>query len=71
MVLTPRDTGVGTLFAAAFVVAARLTVEEVVGNSATCPVGGGCREVLSSPAAHLGPIPISALGCRPCPGSLP
>lgn len=61
-VLLRGGVGAGILFAVAFVVAARMTAEELAGNSATCLVGGGCRAVLASPPAHLGPVPTSALG---------
>jgi|GEM_PF-7030195 len=61
-VLLRGGVGAGILFAVAFVVAARMTAEELAGNAATCLVGGGCRAVLASPPAHLGPVPTSALG---------
>ena len=39
-----------------------LTVEHLTGRSVRCTVIAGCSEVLSSPYATLGPVPLAALG---------
>ena len=39
-----------------------LTVQHITGASLRCTVISGCSEVLSSPYAQVGPIPLAALG---------
>jgi uncharacterized membrane protein len=39
-----------------------LTVQDLTGQSLRCTITSGCSEVLSSPYAHLGPIPLAVLG---------
>ena len=39
-----------------------LTVQHITGASLRCTVISGCSEVLSSPYAQAGPIPLAALG---------
>lgn len=39
-----------------------LTIQDVTGATLRCTVVSGCNEVLSSPYAHLGPVPLAALG---------
>ena len=39
-----------------------LTVEHLTGQSLRCTIISGCSEVLSSPYAHIGSIPLAAIG---------
>ena len=39
-----------------------LTVEHLTGQSLRCTIISGCSEVLSSSYAHIGPIPLAAIG---------
>jgi uncharacterized membrane protein len=39
-----------------------LTVQHITGASLRCTVISGCSEVLSSPYAQIGPVPLAALG---------
>jgi uncharacterized membrane protein len=39
-----------------------LTVEHITGQSLRCTIISGCSEVLSSPYAQVGPIPLAAVG---------
>jgi uncharacterized membrane protein len=39
-----------------------LTVQHITGASLRCTVISGCSEVLSSPYAQVGPVPLAALG---------
>ncbi|HVS20652.1 MAG TPA: vitamin K epoxide reductase family protein [Pyrinomonadaceae bacterium] len=39
-----------------------LTVEHLTGQSLRCTIIAGCSEVLSSPYAHIGSVPLAAIG---------
>jgi uncharacterized membrane protein len=39
-----------------------LTVQDLTGQTLRCTIVSGCSEVLSSPYAHLGPVPLAVLG---------
>ena len=39
-----------------------LTVQHLTGQSLRCTIVSGCSEVLSSEYAHVGPVPLAALG---------
>ena len=39
-----------------------LTVQHLTGQSLRCTIVSGCSEVLSSSYAHVGPVPLAALG---------
>ena len=39
-----------------------LTVKHISGESLRCTIVTGCSEVLSSPYAQLGPVPLAAIG---------
>jgi uncharacterized membrane protein len=39
-----------------------LTVEHLSGESLRCTIISGCSEVLSSPYAHIGSVPLAAVG---------
>src|SRR6267154_5545933 len=39
-----------------------LTVQDFTGQSLRCTIISGCSEVLSSPYAHIGKIPLAVLG---------
>ncbi len=39
-----------------------LTVQHITGASLRCTIISGCSEVLSSPYAHVGPVPLAAVG---------
>ena len=39
-----------------------LTVTHLTGENVTCVASSGCNEVLSSPYASVGPIPLGAIG---------
>src|SRR5918999_1167011 len=39
-----------------------LTVQHITGESLRCTIISGCSEVLSSPYAQVGPVPLAALG---------
>jgi uncharacterized membrane protein len=39
-----------------------LTIQHLTGQSLRCTVISGCSEVLSSPYAQIGPIPLAAVG---------
>jgi len=39
-----------------------LTVEHLSGESLRCTIISGCSEVLSSPYAHVGSVPLAAVG---------
>lgn len=39
-----------------------LTVEHLTGASLRCTIIAGCSEVLSSSYAHIGPLPLAAVG---------
>jgi len=39
-----------------------LTVQDLTGQSLRCTIISGCSEVLSSPYAHIGKIPLAVLG---------
>ena len=39
-----------------------LTIEHLTGASLRCTIISGCSEVLSSPYAHIGSIPLAAIG---------
>jgi len=39
-----------------------LTVEHITGASLRCTIISGCSEVLSSPYAQVGPLPLAAVG---------
>jgi uncharacterized membrane protein len=39
-----------------------LTVEHITGASLRCTIISGCSEVLSSPYAQVGPVPLASIG---------
>jgi len=39
-----------------------LTVQHLTGQSLRCTIISGCSEVLSSPYAQIGPVPLAAVG---------
>ena len=39
-----------------------LMIQDVTGQTLRCTIVSGCNEVLSSPYAHVGPLPLAALG---------
>ena len=39
-----------------------LTVQHITGESLRCTIVSGCSEVLSSPYAQVGPVPLAAIG---------
>jgi len=39
-----------------------LTIQHITGASLRCTVISGCSEVLSSPYAQVGPVPLAAIG---------
>lgn len=39
-----------------------LTVQDLTGQNLRCTIISGCAEVLGSPYAHLGPVPLAVLG---------
>lgn len=39
-----------------------LTVQHMTGESLRCTIISGCSEVLSSPYAQVGPVPLAAIG---------
>ena len=39
-----------------------LTIQDITGESLRCTIISGCSEVLSSKYAHVGPIPLAAIG---------
>jgi len=39
-----------------------LTVQHITGESLRCTIVSGCSEVLSSPYAQVGPLPLAAIG---------
>ena len=39
-----------------------LTVQDLTGQSLRCTIISGCSEVLGSAYAHIGPVPLAALG---------
>lgn len=39
-----------------------LTVQHLTGQSLRCTIVSGCSEVLSSPYAQIGPVPLAAVG---------
>lgn len=39
-----------------------LTVQDLTGQTLRCTIVSGCSEVLSSPYAHIGPVPLAVLG---------
>ena len=39
-----------------------LTIQDLTGQSLRCTIVSGCSEVLSSAYAHVGPVPLAALG---------
>ena len=39
-----------------------LTVQHITGASLRCTIVSGCSEVLSSPYAQVGPVPLAAIG---------
>ena len=39
-----------------------LTVQHITGASLRCTIISGCSEVLSSPYAQIGPVPLAAVG---------
>ena len=39
-----------------------LTVQDLTGQHLRCTIVSGCSEVLSSPYAHIGPVPLAVLG---------
>jgi uncharacterized membrane protein len=39
-----------------------LTVQHITGESLRCTIISGCSEVLSSPYAQVGPVPLAAVG---------
>ena len=39
-----------------------LTVQDLTGQTLRCTIVSGCNEVLSSPYAHIGSLPLAALG---------
>src|SRR5437870_365789 len=39
-----------------------LTVEDLTGQTLRCTIISGCSEVLSSPYAHIGSVPMAAIG---------
>src|SRR3981081_3187713 len=39
-----------------------LTVQDLTGRHLRCTIISGCSEVLSSPYAHIGPVPLAMLG---------
>jgi uncharacterized membrane protein len=39
-----------------------LTVKHITGESLRCTIVTGCSEVLSSPYAQVGPVPLAAIG---------
>jgi uncharacterized membrane protein len=39
-----------------------LTIQDITGETLRCTIISGCSEVLSSKYAHVGPIPLAAIG---------
>ena len=39
-----------------------LTIQDITGESLRCTIISGCSEVLSSKYAHVGPVPLAAVG---------
>jgi len=39
-----------------------LTIQDITGESLRCTIISGCSEVLSSKYAHVGPMPLAAIG---------
>jgi uncharacterized membrane protein len=39
-----------------------LTIQDLTGETLRCTIVSGCSEVLSSKYAHIGPIPLAAVG---------
>ena len=39
-----------------------LTVQHITGESLRCTIVSGCSEVLSSPYAQVGPVPLASIG---------
>ena len=39
-----------------------LTVQDLTGQNLRCTIVSGCAEVLGSPYAHIGPVPLAVLG---------
>jgi uncharacterized membrane protein len=39
-----------------------LTIQDITGESLRCTIISGCSEVLSSKYAHVGPVPLAAIG---------
>ena len=39
-----------------------LTIQHITGESLRCTIISGCSEVLSSPYAQVGPVPLAAVG---------
>ena len=39
-----------------------LTIQHITGQSLRCTIISGCSEVLSSPYAQVGPVPLAAIG---------
>lgn len=39
-----------------------LTIQDLTGQSLRCTIVSGCSEVLSSPYAHIGSIPLASVG---------
>jgi uncharacterized membrane protein len=39
-----------------------LTIQHITGQSLRCTIISGCSEVLSSPYAQVGPVPLAAVG---------
>lgn len=64
-----RTTGVVWIYLTAALIslvgladAIYLTVEHLSGESLRCTIISGCSEVLSSPYAHIGSVPLAAVG---------
>ncbi|HEV8140419.1 MAG TPA: vitamin K epoxide reductase family protein [Pyrinomonadaceae bacterium] len=69
MISTPKSTAFSWTYLIAALVsliglgdAIYLTVQHITGASLRCTIISGCSEVLSSPYAQVGPVPLAALG---------
>jgi uncharacterized membrane protein len=70
---TPKDSMSAISISRSYIIAALLalvglgdsiylTVQHITGESLRCTIVSGCSEVLSSPYAQVGPVPLAALG---------
>jgi uncharacterized membrane protein len=69
VISTPKSTAFSWTYLIAALVsliglgdAIYLTVQHITGASLRCTIISGCSEVLSSPYAQVGPVPLAALG---------